>query len=716
MLGKTGRIENEILVFSEEKKGGCVTAHLAFSCPSNIVIKDRNGNILKEGSDYAVFGQQILLLNRELFYYHADWIHNENVPQEIPTENELYHINGAVLVEAEYLRQTQFLADYDCEKTVYPSGVSDKIYLTRTYQKLKDQKKLKMMLFGDSISNAANSSWDMGYEGYEHWLDSAISQIEPVYDAQITWKNVSRSGYGTEWGKKAVVEKFKDENPDLVIIAFGMNDASEGMSVSTFTENTRHLMDEIRGLHADTEFILVATPIPNPIWTDGYKEQENLIHGLRSLEGEGVTVLDMTSVFLWLASWKNYIEISGNHINHPNDFAYEFYTDAVVELFLTLKRKMENRLDFTPYLKDACFERVDLSNLPKHVQAGYLKTNVNGQVRKTFAYLGMPKYGQAPYPAVVLAHGAGGNAFLEWVENWTKRGYIAMAVDLNGTHFTEGDLQNRKMNEAAGKIGVGSFDCVGKDAADSWTYYGVAQLLSAHTYLRSLPETDLNRTGIVGISWGGVLSLLAVGVDSRFLAAGIIYSAGFITEDLLGEETGLFEDVSNKQFYDTWLDPSNYIHPTNLPICFNAGLLDGAFSFLNRQRTWRLFGENTQLAIKEEVFHDNESNFENKTMFAFMDDCFLHTKNHRKVSASLRDGMCSVRYDGDYTFAEILITDAKGDNIHQLNWTHIPIKLEDGKANVAIPSSARYVMAVVFYGDELYTSSEVMENGKTDAV
>lgn len=329
----------------------------------------------------------------------------------------------------------------------------------------------------------------------------------------------------------------------------------------------------------------------------------------------------------------------------------------------------------------------------------------------------MPEEGEGPYPAVVLAHGAGGNAFLEWVQNWTRRGYIAFAVDLNGTHFTDGDLENRKKNDAAGKIGVGSFDCVGKDACDSWTYYGVAQLLTAHTYLRSLPETDSARTGIVGISWGGVLSLMAIGVDSRFSAAGIIYSSGFITEDLLGQETGLFdEDIQKKQFYDTWLDPANYIHPTEIPVCFNAGLLDGAFSFLNRQRTWRLLGDGTQLAIKKEVFHDNESNFLNKTMLAFMDDCFMGSRNRRNLQATLKNGLCKIAFDGDYTSAELLITDGKGENIHQLDWTSIPVVLENGEAVYAVPKEAEYVMAVVYYGDELYTSSEVMKNDKTDAI
>ena len=360
MFEETTHIEEEILVFSEEECGGRVSAHLTFPNPSHLVIKDRKGYMLEEGKDYVAAGSCVELLNRDLFYYHADWLHNENVPEEMPTENGLYNIKDCLMPEAEYLRSTQFLATYDCDKAKLPCPVSDWLCLPQTYQKLKEQKRLKIMLFGDSISNAANSSWEMGYVGYEHWFETALKQVKELYGAEIIWKNVSRSGYGTEWGKEAVKEKFEREQPDLVVIAFGMNDASEGMSVEIFTENTRNIMEQIRELSPGTEFILIATPVPNRMWTDAYKEQKNLIHGLRTLEQEGVTVLNMTSVFLWLLERKRYIEISGNHVNHPNDFSYRFYTEAMTELFETLKRKTENCLGFTPYLEKAKMDSINL--------------------------------------------------------------------------------------------------------------------------------------------------------------------------------------------------------------------------------------------------------------------------------------------------------------------------------------------------------------------
>ena len=707
MIKDLRHIENEIVVFAEEN--GIISAHLAFENPKNVVIKSRSGETLTEGKDFVVCENRIELLNKELFYYKEGWLQNENVPEYIPSENSQYGISGCLLVKADFMRETQFLAEYDCEKTAIPDAVSDRLQLPLTYERLRNGKKLKIALFGDSISNAANSSWEMGFKGYEHWCIQALQEIEKLYDAKIELLNVSRSGYGTQWAKTVISEKFAGQDVDVAVIAFGMNDAPSGMSVDEFTDNISEIIEGIKEIRRDTEFILISTPVPNKDCAHIYKEQKNYIQGLKKLEKEGVTVLDMTSVFLWLLRRKYYCEISGNNLNHPNDFGYAFYTDAFIELFVRLKRKTENRLDWSDYYKTPEFEEITSLDLPRNVQGGYLKTMVHGQNRKTFVYIGVPKAYMEKYPAVVLAHGAGGNAFLEWVEEWTNRGYIAIAVDLNGTHFTDGDLTERKKNPMAGEIRVGSFDCIGKDAYDSWTYYGVAQLLAANSYLRSLEKVDDTRTGIVGISWGGVLSLLAISVDKRFSAAAIIYSCGFITDDKLGQETGLFENGEHKNFYDTWLDPANYLCKTDIPVLFHAGLSDGAFSPFNRQRTYRLMYQEPQLAVIRDLYHDNISNFNNKNVFAFMSDCFWGTEYRKKLKADFSKNKLELRFKGEYSAAEFLYTDALGDP-HELVWESLPFEFKNGKAELSIPQKAKFLTAVVYYGDGLYTSCDLFEN------
>lgn len=324
-------IKGEIVLFVEED--GVCFATLAFDEPKNIVLYDRTGKIFQENIDYIVQGNRIIAQAKDIPYLKAEWLKNKNVPREIPSENETYHIEGCLLIDPLYLRNMQLFADYATAKKCDLKVVSDDIKLPQTKRLLNEEKKLKIALFGDSISNAANSSFEMGFSGFAHWITPVIEYIQSESGASVDFVNVSRSGYGTEWALGAVEEKLAKENVDLAVIAFGMNDGSADMSVETFVQNVSKLIESIKQYNPKTEFVLVATPIPNEACEAVYKEQIHYIDGLRALEGKGITVVNMTEVFTWLLKRKRYCEISGNNLNHPNDFGYRFYTDAFKFLF-----------------------------------------------------------------------------------------------------------------------------------------------------------------------------------------------------------------------------------------------------------------------------------------------------------------------------------------------------------------------------------------------
>ena len=334
---KSSFVKDEILVFAKED--GKITAHLAFDGPKKAIIVDRNGAVLKKGIDYKINGTTVTLLNNKLNYFESEWLKNKDVPQYIPTENEVYGIEDCLLVVPDYLRKMQYLVSYHHSNQSFPKIFEQEIKLYRTAEKLNRDKKLNIVLFGDSISNAANSSYELGHEGYRHWIKTVKKRIETHYGAQVGLVNASRSGYGTEWALIAIEEKVNCQETDLLIIAFGMNDGTEGLSIEQFTENVKKLMKKASEKNPYIEFILVATPTPNAECGKLFKEQKNYINGLKKLEQEGVAVVNMTAVFDFLQKNKRYIEISGNNLNHPNDFGYAFYEDAFTELLFNLKEK-----------------------------------------------------------------------------------------------------------------------------------------------------------------------------------------------------------------------------------------------------------------------------------------------------------------------------------------------------------------------------------------
>ena len=322
------RIKDEIIVFSE--KDGAVCAGLAFDNPHNVTIRERNGKVLKEGVDYAVKGNAVVLLDKNLFFYNEEWLKNESVPPFIENENKQYDVRDVLLVSPRFLRETQFLADYDCDVTDFPEMVF-RGNLEKTVRKLVRGEKLDVILFGDSISNAANSSWEMGVGGYVHWIDAVKKNVLGCCGAEMNVVNVSRSGYGTEWALSAYKEKFKKMKADLVIIAFGMNDSALG--AKKFASNVRELIEGIKSFCKETEFIVISSPSANKDCKLFYGQSEQFEELRKTFSGK-ITLINMSAASDFLMKRKKYIEISGNNLNHPNDFFYEFYESALSETLI----------------------------------------------------------------------------------------------------------------------------------------------------------------------------------------------------------------------------------------------------------------------------------------------------------------------------------------------------------------------------------------------
>ena len=154
-----------------------------------------------------------------------------------------------------------------------------------------------------------------------------------------------------------------------------------------------------------------------------------------------------------------------------------------------------------------------------------------GQPTRAFAWLGMPEHKPGEkVPAMVLVHGGGGTAFTDWVRLWNKRGYAAIAMDNCGS-VPGGDHGKRPRGEFGGPPGWGGFEQIDLPIADQWTYHAVADVILAHSLLRSQPDVDTARIGITGISWGGYLTCIVAGVDKRFAFAAPVYGCGFLGDD-----------------------------------------------------------------------------------------------------------------------------------------------------------------------------------------
>lgn len=213
-----------------------------------------------------------------------------------------------------------------------------------------------------------------------------------------------------------------------------------------------------------------------------------------------------------------------------------------------------------------------------------------GHPTKTFAFLGVPQHAVGVrVPAMVLVHGGGGTAFPEWVKLWNDRGYAAIAMDTCGALPERSpDKKVWRRNPAGGPSGWDdSFGQMDAPVTDQWQYHALADILLAHSLIRSLPDVDPDRTGLTGISWGGYLTCLTVGVDDRFKFAVPVYGCGFIDQCVWAPTLSKMPPDKARAWLDGW-DPRHYLKDAATPMLWVTGTNDFAYPFPALQASYRL--------------------------------------------------------------------------------------------------------------------------------
>jgi dienelactone hydrolase len=197
----------------------------------------------------------------------------------------------------------------------------------------------------------------------------------------------------------------------------------------------------------------------------------------------------------------------------------------------------------------------------------YEALDYKGKPTKVFAWLGLPEGRSGKVPGVVLVHGGGGTAFKEWVRKWNEQGFAAISIAVEGqTDVKNPDSKDRarawKQHAWPGPHRHGIYGDSSEPLKDQWMYHAVADAILANSLLRSLPEVDADKVGIMGISWGGVITSTVMGIDDRFAFAIPTYGCGSLAtaENQYGRSLG--KNELYKQVWDPMVRLSKAAVPT----------------------------------------------------------------------------------------------------------------------------------------------------------
>jgi acyl-CoA thioesterase-1 len=331
-------MDAETALFRLDPESGQPTAQLLFQPTRIVKITSANGKtVFKAGRDFRwKRGTPMLELSRNSRIPSRTWAEMHPPLNDATALGEAVGGKTSLLFDrpGNVFQALQVSVTYEHEQhwagyIPQPSHES----LSRTYALLQSKRPLKLVVLGDSISFGSGSSSDFREPPCQPpYAELVADGLEQRYGSPIIFRNLSVGGKTAAWGAE-IAPQIAAERPDLIILAFGMNDASGHRSAEAYIADTRNIIDTVRASSQNTEVILVATMSGNPEWSRSdpqlYAEYRDALH---QLLGPGIVLADMTSIWQGLLNAKKFADITANGVNHPNDFGHRLYAQVILQI------------------------------------------------------------------------------------------------------------------------------------------------------------------------------------------------------------------------------------------------------------------------------------------------------------------------------------------------------------------------------------------------
>jgi lysophospholipase L1-like esterase len=245
-----------------------------------------------------------------------------------PDESLMYH-------PGRWFHDRNVEVTYRREEKIAPAEIVGS--LPRTVARLKAGESFTTGVSGDSISTGLDASAKVNAAPFQPgYAELVVAQLQARFDCRIALKNRAVAGWSVAHGLKDL-DKLLAEKPHLIVVAYGMNDVGR-RDPKWFGEQTRAILDRIKAADKEIEVILVAPMLGHGEWTATPREMFPTYRDeLKKLAGEGVALADVTAVWELMLKNKHDLDLTGNGLNHPNDFGHRLYAQAVLPVLIARK-------------------------------------------------------------------------------------------------------------------------------------------------------------------------------------------------------------------------------------------------------------------------------------------------------------------------------------------------------------------------------------------
>ena len=330
---KADTILNE-LVMPIQEDDGVTQGRLLFPVKKILSVKNSYLNTsFEEGKDWAYDGKKLIFPvgSRITYFKNSDLVFNESKEGiSLPGKQKGTFV---LFSEGELLRERQIAISYIPQRTKEQKGISFKKSnsLKSSKTKLKKKEDMHIVFWGNSIEVGANSSAFQNVSPYmPNWAELFVYGLRKKYSDKISFKNLAVGGMTSSWGLENI-SKVIEEKPNLVVIGFGMNDGTMGVPIKDFMNQITGMITAVKSKNPNCEFIVISTMIANPKSVHN-NIQESYRPELLKLESKGIAIADMTYWHKWLLNYKSYQDMTGNNINHTNDYLSRWYAQLLLSL------------------------------------------------------------------------------------------------------------------------------------------------------------------------------------------------------------------------------------------------------------------------------------------------------------------------------------------------------------------------------------------------
>ena len=252
--------------------------------------------------------------------------------------NALYCVSSFLYEKQICISYTYDTAQVAKQGIKYTQYQGDK--LKNTVNKLKNNEKLKVLFYGDSIFSGCDASGMYSREPYMPYMHKLIQQeLSRNTEGKVQVDNLSVGGWTVENGRDALsggVDGYnysgKYKGYDLLILSFGMNNAHTPKE--EYIAATKAIVDRIKKENPNLEVILVSCMNPNPRvgWDVNQKHQGGWLKEIaaQSKYSSYTAVVDFYAAHKSILAYKDFSATTGNNINHPNDWLIRVYAQNIL--------------------------------------------------------------------------------------------------------------------------------------------------------------------------------------------------------------------------------------------------------------------------------------------------------------------------------------------------------------------------------------------------